>query len=83
MKISIYGTGCAKCKRLEHNTREAISGFGQPFEIEKVEDFSTILDAGVLRTPALAVNGHLVLQGRVPTASELLTVLATTLAEEN
>ena len=75
MKIQVYGTGCPRCRQLEASTREALATLQQPAEIEKVEDINAITAAGVLRTPALAVDGTLVLQGRVPGVRELTSIL--------
>jgi len=75
MKIQIYGTGCPRCRQLEAATREALDTLHAPAEVEKVEDINAITAAGVLRTPALAIDGTLVLQGRVPGVRELATIL--------
>lgn len=71
MRISVYGPGCANCKRLEQQTREALANMGLGADLQKVEDVVAIADAGVMRTPALAIDGILVLQGRVPGVTEL------------
>jgi len=71
MNIDVYGPGCANCKRLAQQAKEALANLGQEAEITKVEDVMAISDAGVMRTPALAIDGRLVLQGRVPGVTEL------------
>jgi small redox-active disulfide protein 2 len=71
MKIRVFGPGCANCRRLEAAAREALDALAYPFELTKVETLPEITAAGVLRTPALEVDGHLVLQGRVPGVTEL------------
>jgi small redox-active disulfide protein 2 len=71
MKVDVYGPGCANCKRLERQTREALANTGYPAEVKKVEDAVTMVEAGVMRTPALAIDGNIVLQGRVPGVTEL------------
>jgi small redox-active disulfide protein 2 len=76
MRIQVFGPGCARCKQLEEVTREALGALGEPAEVEKVERLDAMTEAGVLRTPALAVNGKLVLQGRVPGVRELVTLLS-------
>ena len=76
MKIEVYGPGCANCKRLEQQTREALANLGQEAEVTKVDDLIAISDAGVMRTPALGIDGKLVLQGRVPGVQELATLIA-------
>ena len=76
MKIEVYGPGCANCKRLEQQTREALANLGQEAEVNKIDDLIAISDAGVMRTPALGIDGKLVLQGRVPGVQELATLIA-------
>ena len=71
MRIEVYGPGCANCRRLEQQTREALAKLGQEAEITKVADVAAISEAGVLRTPALGIDGAVVLQGRVPGVTEL------------
>ena len=71
MKVDVYGPGCANCRRLEQQTREALANIGCAAEVTKVEDVAAMADAGVMRTPALAIDGHIVLQGRVPGVTEL------------
>jgi small redox-active disulfide protein 2 len=75
MKIQIYGTGCPRCRQLEATTREALGTLRAPAEVEKVEDINAITAAGVLRTPALAIDGKLMVQGRVPGVRELAGML--------
>lgn len=71
MRIRVFGPGCANCRRLEAAAREALDALAVPYEISKVETLPEITAAGVLRTPALEIDGRLVLQGRVPGVTEL------------
>jgi hypothetical protein len=45
--------------------------------VEKVEDIVEILKYDVMNTPALVVEDTIVLSGRIPSADELLKILAT------
>jgi len=76
MKIEIYGTGCAKCKRLTQAAEQAARELGVDYELEKVEDLDAIVAAGVMRTPALAVDGVLRVSGQLPSVSALREILA-------
>lgn len=76
MKLTIYGSGCSKCKLLTEHAEAAAKELGINYEIDKVTDMNAIIDAGVIRTPALAVNGDLVIEGAVPSADKLKTYLA-------
>jgi small redox-active disulfide protein 2 len=76
MKLSIYGSGCAKCNLLTQHAETAARELGIEYELEKVTDMNRIIDAGVMRTPALAVNGEIVVSGNVPSAEKLKQYLA-------
>lgn len=75
-KLQILGTGCPKCMKLAEATREAAIQLGLDFEIEKVTDIARIVSFGVMMTPALAVDGKVVVSGRVPTVAEIQTLIA-------
>jgi len=75
MEIKILGTGCPKCKTLERLTREVVEQNGLDATVAKVEDIVEIMKFGVMTTPALVVNGKVVIKGRVPSAEEIKQVL--------
>ncbi len=75
MKLQVYGTGCPKCQRLAEAVRQAADELGVAYEMEKVTDINQIVAAGVMVTPALAVNGKMKVSGRVPSAAELKQLL--------
>ncbi len=74
--LKIYGTGCAKCNRLEANADAAAKSLGLDYHLEKITDPNAITDAGVLITPALVVDGRIVVSGKAPSAEELTPLLA-------
>jgi small redox-active disulfide protein 2 len=75
MKFTIYGSGCAKCKQLTANAEAAATSLGLAYEVEKITDTNAIIDAGVMRTPALAIDGDIVIEGKVSSADELKPLL--------
>jgi small redox-active disulfide protein 2 len=75
-KIQILGSGCQKCQVLYEHTKEAAQQLGIECTIEKVTDISAIMSFGVMSTPALVVDGQVKLVGRVPSASQLMEILA-------
>ena len=75
MKLTIYGSGCAKCKQLTANAEEAAKALGLGYELEKVTDVNGIVDAGVMRTPALAVDDKIVIEGKVASMDEIKGLL--------
>ncbi|GGO75939.1 redox-active disulfide protein 2 [Marinobacterium nitratireducens] len=76
MKFTIYGSGCAKCKQLSDNAEQAARSRGIDFEVEKITDTNAIIDAGILRTPALAIDGEVMLEGKVATTDEIDQLLS-------
>ena len=75
MKISIYGKGCQKCKMLEENARKAADDLKIKAEFEKITDFEKIADAGVMMTPAIAINGKVISQGKILLSEEIKAYL--------
>ena len=71
MDVKILGTGCANCQRLEAVAREAVGRLGGTSTFEKVTDPVDIAGWGVMRTPALVVDGVVRLSGRVPSVDDL------------
>lgn len=71
MKIEILGTGCAKCNLLEQTARSAADKLGLSYELEHVKDIKEFAKRGVMFTPALVVDGKVVVAGRVPPAAEI------------
>jgi small redox-active disulfide protein 2 len=70
-KVTVYGPGCMKCKKAEELVRQVIAESGAQATVEKVSDMQAIVAAGVMSTPAVAVDGVVKLSGRVPTVDEL------------
>lgn len=75
MEIKILGTGCPRCKALEKTTHEAVKETGINANIEKVEDIVKIMSYGIMHTPALVIDGNVVISGRVPSINEIKEVL--------
>ncbi len=75
MEIKVLGSGCAKCNTLSEATKQAVSELGIDATITKVEDFIKILEFGVMTTPALVVDGKVVVKGKVPKVDEIKKLL--------
>ncbi|ADQ79936.1 redox-active disulfide protein 2 [Paludibacter propionicigenes WB4] len=75
MHIQVLGTGCQKCKSLEKATREVIAQNNIDATITKVEDIVEIMKFNVMTTPALVIDGKVVVKGRVPSNYELKQLL--------
>lgn len=75
MKIQVYGSGCDKCKKLTANVETAAKNLRMKIELEKVTDITAITDAGILMTPALAIDGKIVSCGKVLSPEEIEKLL--------
>lgn len=75
MKVQILGTGCPKCKKLAELTDQAAKELGLELEMEKVAEVAKIMDFGVMTTPALAIEGKVVLAGHLPAYEKLKEIL--------
>jgi small redox-active disulfide protein 2 len=75
MEIKILGPGCPNCKTLDKITREVIEKNSISATVTKVEDIMEIMKYGVLSTPALVVDGKVVVKGRVPSSDEIKQLL--------
>jgi small redox-active disulfide protein 2 len=71
MKIEVLGTGCPKCMSMEQNVKKAVAELAVQAEVEKVTDIQQIIQRGVMSTPALVIDGKVVLQGKNPTVDQL------------
>jgi small redox-active disulfide protein 2 len=76
MHIKILGPGCGNCHTLERLTRDAITDLGVTADVAAVTDYPTIVGYGVMSTPALVVDEHVVVSGRIPTRDQIRQLLA-------
>ncbi|MBO8154291.1 thioredoxin family protein [Thermovirga sp.] len=75
MKIQILGTGCPKCKKLAETAEKAAKELGVSYELEKVTDINDIISFGVMATPGLAVDGKVLVAGKVPSVEDVKKML--------
>jgi small redox-active disulfide protein 2 len=75
MKIQILGMGCAKCKALESNAREALAELSFDAQIEKIDSLEKIMGMGVMITPAIAFDGVVKSSGKLLSKREIKEML--------
>ena len=75
MKIEILGPGCPKCKALFKNVEKAIKDLCLQAEVTKIEDIEKIVEAGVMMTPALVVDGKIISTGKILSVDEIKKIL--------
>ncbi len=71
MKIKVFGPGCLNCTKTEKVVRDVVARLGIDADIEKVTDMMAIVDAGVLGTPAVSIDGEMKIAGKVPREDEI------------
>ena len=76
IRFQVLGSGCAKCKTLGQHAEAAAQALGLEYELEKVTDMNAIIDAGVTRTPALAVNGEIKSMGKLLSVDDIKMLLS-------
>ncbi len=76
MDIKILGSGCRKCITLESHARQGAAELGLEPSIEAIHDPIAIAGYGVMRTPALVIDGQVVVSGRVPAVEEVRALLS-------
>ena len=69
--VEVLGPGCQKCLYVESVIREVVERAGLAVEIRHLTDYREIAARGVMSTPAIAVDGTVVLAGRVPTRGQV------------
>jgi small redox-active disulfide protein 2 len=74
--IKVLGSGCASCQRLTELTGQALNDLDRAEQVEKVTDYGEIVAHGVLTTPALVVDGEVLVAGRIPALGKLKEALA-------
>lgn len=72
MKIEILGSGCPKCQKLEQNAKKAVEELGlKNVKVEHVYDINKIVEMGIVYTPAIAFDGEIKAEGRIPDVEEI------------
>ena len=73
MKIEVIGPGCPKCKTTASRVEQALDQLdGVDATVEKIADDMAIIDRGVMHTPAVAIDGEIVVEGEIPSVDQLL-----------
>lgn len=73
--IQVYGPGCAKCASLAEVTKQAVRELQWDAPVQKVADPMLFAAAGVLVTPALVMDGKVLLSGKVPSVEAVKGLL--------
>ncbi len=71
MKIEIFGPGCSRCQKTTEEVEKVARQLGVDAAIEHVTDLDSMVNRGVMFTPAIFIDGVKKVEGRVPKPSEI------------
>ena len=74
-EVKLLGPGCAKCKSTYNVVEKVVKAAGADIQVTKVEDIEEIMRYNVMATPAIVVDGKVVLKGKVPSEAEVRQML--------
>ncbi len=74
-QIEVLGPGCTRCKETYRVVQHVVESAGLACEVIKVESYQRMAQLGVMATPAIAIDGGLVLSARIPKADEVRQLL--------
>lgn len=74
-EIKVLGPGCAKCKSTYTVVEKVVKESGMDVQLTKVNDMEEIMRYNIMSTPAVVVDGKVVLKGKVPSESEIKALL--------
>ena len=69
--LEVLGMGCGSCVGLLKNAEEAARQVGRGDSVIKVTDYDRILTLNPWALPALAIDGNVVVAGRIATPGEI------------
>ncbi|HRQ44952.1 MAG TPA: thioredoxin family protein [Candidatus Goldiibacteriota bacterium] len=75
MKIAVLGTGCPKCIKTEEVVRKVVADNKVDAEVIKVKEISEIMKYNVMMMPAVAIDGKVVVSGKIPSEAEIKKAL--------
>jgi len=76
MEIIVAGPGCPRCIATENNIKKACEELGLEARITHLYDVKEFPKLGIILTPAIVINGQVVVSGKVPTVEELKEILS-------
>ena len=74
-RIEILGPGCTRCKETYRVVQHVVEQEGLKVEVVKDESIERMMALGLMATPGVAIDGKVVLSGRIPKAEEVRRLL--------
>ena len=73
--IEVLGPGCARCHETHRVVRHVVDEARLECEVQKIDSMDRMIELGVLKTPAVAFDGKIVLSGHIPKSDEVKQLL--------
>lgn len=74
-EIKVLGSGCTKCTKTAEVIQSVAQEHGIEVQVAKETNPETIMNYGVMSTPAVVCDGQLVHSGSIPDKAKILTWL--------
>lgn len=74
-QIQVLGSGCKGCHDMFKAAEKAAQHLDLQTEVEYITDMEQIMALGIMRLPALVIDGQAVSMGRVLSATEIEKLL--------
>ena len=74
-RIEVLGPGCTRCRETYRVVKHVVEESGLEFEVVKNESYERMAALGLLATPGVAIDGKVVVSGRIPKAQEVRHLL--------
>lgn len=74
-KIEVLGPGCSRCKETFRIIQQVVTAEGLSIEVVKDESIDRMMALGLMATPGVAVDGKVVLSGRIPKPDDVRHML--------
>jgi small redox-active disulfide protein 2 len=73
--IEVLGSGCSRCHETFRVVRDVVDEAHLECLVQKNESIDRLAELDVMKTPAVAFDGKVVLSGRIPKADEVRRLL--------
>jgi small redox-active disulfide protein 2 len=79
LTIKVLGSGCANCHKVEEIAKQAVAQLAIEAQVEMITDMKEIMRYGVMNTPGVVIDDKVVSAGRVPSLSQITTLITNAL----
>ena len=73
--LTVMGSGCTKCNKLEQNVRQALEETETKANVVHITDIKEMLNRGIMSAPALLLDDEVVSTGKLVTVKEIKKII--------